>query len=321
MSRTIRLFVAVSLTTVLATCSRPPQIARQAAGAVKDQVPEALIVEQEIAGPMLSQSLRGPSSVVVDFRGAVYICDAGNNRIIKLDNKLKPIKDHGGFGAAPGLFSAPAYMSIDNSLNLWVSETGNRRLSRFDGELNFVDALEFTDDSDLLKFGTPAGVAATQYGTLWVADRDRSRVAVFNNVGTFEQFVGDFGSSGGPLSQPVKVVLFDRENYAVCDAGNGRVAIYDSYGNFLRKVADIALKTPVACAFVGADLWVLDRRGILACFSASGHKLFETGPLLTGNAVPLKSPSDIALLNDDRLLIVDTGNDRLLLCRIVYQQP
>ena len=321
MSRSIRLLLAVGLVAAFSACSRPPQLGHQESRSEQGRQPEALIAERELSGVMLSQALRNPFAVAVDMRGSVYVCDAGNNRLIKLDTDLIPIKDHGGFGSAPGLLSSPAYLSVDNGLNLWVSETGNRRLSRFDSELNFVDQLDFADDSDLLKFGTPSGVAATEYGTLWVADRDKNRIAVFNNVGKFEQFVGDFGFSGGQLSQPEKLVLFGQENYAVCDPGNGRVAMYDSYGNFMRQVADFTIKAPVACAFAGPDLWVLDRSGSLACFSSSGRKLFQTGPLLTGNAVALKGPSDLAVLARDRLLIADSGNDRLLLCQIVYQQP
>jgi hypothetical protein len=34
----------------------------------------------------------------------------------------------------------------------------------------------------------------------------------------------------------------------------------------------------------------------------------------------LKAPSDIAFLKDGRLLISDTGNHRVLICSVIYEE-
>jgi tripartite motif-containing protein 71 len=306
---------------MMADCTRPPREV-QPTGGVARTVPDGLVVEKEISGTVLSLPLRNPCAIAVDNRGQLFVCDAGNNRLIKFGPDFAPIKDHGGFGSGDGLLSDPSHMALDNNLNLWVSESGNRRISRYDLDLNFVDKMSFIDDSDLAKFGTPSGVAVTQYGTMWVADKLRQRVAIFNNIGTFEQFIGEFGSGGGQLLQPEKVVCFGREEFAVCDAGNARVLFYDSYGTFAHEFSDNSLSDPVACAVSGKDLWIADRKTARIMFVADMRKnQLELGPNITGSTAPLNHPSDLAVLPNGRLAIADSGNNRILICRIIYPQP
>ncbi len=77
---------------------------------------------------------------------------------------------------------------------------------------------------------------------------------------------------------------------------------------------------PIAATADKMLLWVLDRRNSkLQCFDAEGYLVFEMGPSLPGDQAALKNPSDLLLLPDGMLLISDTGNNRLVLCRIVYE--
>jgi DNA-binding beta-propeller fold protein YncE len=163
----------------------------------------------------------------------------------------------------------------------------------------------------------------TEYGALWVADRERDRVIVLDNQGRFESFIGDFGYTGGQLSSPEKVVAMPGgAGFVVCDAGNGRLVFYDGYGNFQSELAHEKFEYPIAAAAEPAgDLWVLDGvSGRLFFVDATATVLFETGPRLPGNDRALKGPSDIVRLADGRLLISDTGNNRLLVCRVILEE-
>jgi DNA-binding beta-propeller fold protein YncE len=172
-----------------------------------------------------------------------------------------------------------------------------------------------------LKFGYPAGVALTGYGEVWIADRDKNRVAVFDNFGSFDHFVGDFGYPGGQLLNPEKIIVDDRDNFIVCDAGNRRLVVYDQYGNFLREVLYESLVYPQAAVSNDALLWVLDKSsGVVHCFSAAGRHLFNAGPSLVGSSRELQEPTDLAVLRGNRLLLSDSGNNRLLVCRIIYDK-
>ena len=302
----------------LVSCTKPDKGVLRQDGS--DPLPVALLVEREITGPILNSDLRRPFGLARDARGNIYLNDSGNDRLLRLKADLTADREIGGYGAQTGLLNRPTFVAVDNSLNLMVSDEGNRRVSRYNSQLAFVDALSFYDEDDPLKFGYPSGIAFTDYGEVWVADRDNNQIAIFNNVGKFDRFLGDYGYSGGQLSSPEKIARDERGNFIVCDAGNARVAVYDSYGNFAYETGLDGDSYPIAATADKTLLWVLDRRNSkVLCFDREGYLVFEVGPALPGGESSLKNPSDLIILSSGMLLISDTGNNRLVLCRIVYE--
>jgi len=317
MSALLRQLVLVFV--FLVSCGHPPKSELKSDKSV--EIPVDLLIDMEISGLVFGKPLHRPFGLAVDTRGAVYVCDAGNNRIIKFNSDLTPAVEIGGFGTGEGLFDRPSFIAVDYDLNLLVSDEGNRRICRYNSRLQFVEALEFYDDEDLLKFGYPSGVGLTNYGEVWVADRERDRIAVFNNVGDFDRFIGEFGYSGGQLLNPEKIVKNLGGDFIVCDAGNSRLVVYDEYGNFLHEVGDRSLDYPMAAVSDNNDMWVLDgATRKVNLFDAGGKRVFTAGPVLAGSTQAMKEPSDIIVLPDGRLMISDTGNNRLLICRVLFEE-
>jgi len=285
----------------------------------KVSAPVAVVVEREITGEILGVPLSGPRGLAVSDVGAVYCVDGGNNRIIYFRNDLTPIRDAGGAGSAAGLLDRPSYVAIDNRLNVFVSDEGNRRICRFNTELLFVDQVDFYDADDPLLFGDPGGVAVNRHGEMWISDRQRNQLAVYTSFGAFDRFIGRFGYQGGQVSSPEKILVDDQGQFVVCDAGNGRVVIYDQYGNHVRSLVGESFYYPVAAVPAPTGYWwVLDGdTGQLTFCDRDGQTIYVGGPTLPGEATPLRQPSDLVLLPDDRLLISDTGNNRLLVCKII----
>ncbi|MCH9024963.1 MAG: NHL repeat-containing protein [candidate division Zixibacteria bacterium] len=277
-----------------------------------------VFVEREINGLILGQTFKEPTGITIGRDGTVFIVDRGNNRVVRFDSEMNPEKQIGGYGHGTELFNRPSFAAMDNGLNLFVSDEGNRRVARFDARLNFVDEIRFEDEEDPFKFGYPSGIGITSYGEIWIADNEKNRLCVFNNISKFDRFIGDFGSSGGQMLSPEKIVKDDAGNFFVCDAGHSRIVVYDEFGSHLRTYAFNQINYPISIAIADDMLWVLDG-GDSKLFSVSknGKVLSSFGPNLPGTNLSLKQPSDIALLEDDRLVIVDTGNNRLLICRIV----
>ncbi len=284
-------------------------------------VPLTVVYDTEISGQVLGKRISSPIGVDVDRRGVLYAVDAGNHRLIRFNPDLDPLRDMGGYGSQQGLFGEPSYVTVDNDLNVWVSDPGNRRISRHDSYLNYVDEIDLRDDDDPLKFAHPSGIALTNFGEVWLCDRDNNRLALFDNIGIFDRFVGEFGYSGGGLRDPGKIVAVDGEQFFVCDAGNSRVVVYDEYGNFSYAIEDPAFVAPQSLTFdEQGRVWILDiDTGLLFCFGPDGRFLLSVGPTIPGTDKALKAPSDLAFGADGRLIISDTGNHRLLVCRVAYE--
>jgi len=277
-------------------------------------------VEREISGHVLGQALRAPWGLAADRRGSLYLADGGNNRVIAFDDQLLPVRDAGGYGSEQGLMDRPSYLTVDNDLNLWVSDVGNKRICRFDNKLNYVDEIELYDAQDPLKFGTPSGIAVTGYGEVWMCDRETHRLVVFDNIGRFDRFLGDFGYSGGSMRNPEKILLGRDGDFYVCDAGSRRVAVFDEYGTFQRELVDDQFSYPCALTFDSTGVvWVLDSgTNLLYGLDGQGQELLVMGPLLPGTSLPMKNPTDLLFTRDGLLVISDSGNNRLLICRVAY---
>jgi len=244
----------------------------------------------------------------------------GNHRLIRFDRDLTPFRDIGGHGRLPGLFDQPGFVTVDNDLNILVSDAGNQRICRHDAYLEYVDEISLIDDDDPFMYGHPSGVAPTAYGEVWVCDNDNNRLAIFDNIGRFDRFVGDFGYAGGELAAPQKIVTYDSDKFYVCDGGHGRVVVYDEYGNFEGEIVNQRMVLPRAIAFDKDGLiWLLDGvSSTVLCLDREGREYLVIGPTIAGTTTPLETPSDIAFTLDGRLAIADTGNNRVLVCRIIY---
>ena len=157
---------------------------------------------------------------------------------------------------------------------------------------------------------------------LMMCDEENSRIATFNNIGQFDRFIGGYGYSGGSLHSPPKLTRIRGEKFVVCDAGNRRLAFYDEYGNFDRAIRTEELDFPSAVIQdTDGRLWVLDRTtATIACYATSGNLLYRISDLLPGTDQPLRGPSDLAMMIDGHMLISDSGNNRLLVCKVVFEE-
>ena len=283
-------------------------------------VPEALIFKQSIEGIILGKKLSEPFGVTSDMAGNIYLVDAGNNRLIWFDRELVPLRDAAGYGTDEGLLNTPSYISIDNNLNLYVSDGGNQRISVFDTRLNYAKQIELIDPADPIKFGRPAGVKINQYGELWVADQDKSKIWIFDNIGSFDRTIGGIESTGGVMLNPAAVTADAHGRTLVCDKGNHLIKIYDSFGIFLFEFGESRMEKPTGISVDNSgNIWVLDAKGPgLFCFDSGGELIFSPEQMVfAGNHTP-KNLVDLTVTPDNRLIISDFGNDRLLVFQILY---
>jgi hypothetical protein len=88
-------------------------------------------------------SFKEPSDIVRDSAGNLYILDAGNNRIQKLDSEGRFIKTIGRKGQGPGEFQGARSMDIDSEDNLFVFDVMNRRIEVLSSEGKPLKTIKF----------------------------------------------------------------------------------------------------------------------------------------------------------------------------------
>lgn len=286
------------------------------------RIPRSLVFEKEISGRILGFELNHPSGVAVDARGNIYFTDTGNHRLIKVDPKLTPQLSHGGYGAGVGKFLNPEDIIIDRGLNVYVLDTGNRRVVQLDVNLNYVTEIIPEDDPDeiISNVGKLSGLQISPLGELTVADYDNSRLIRMDSFNRFSRYIGDFGYGRGALLNPLGLAADDRGRLYVADGGNGRIAVYDDYGNFLHDIGRDTLSRPSAVAVSPFGLvWAADQdRQAIVAFSADGAILLRRGDAGKGE-FGFAGVEALAVSRDGRLYLADAGNNRILIYRVVYE--
>jgi tripartite motif-containing protein 71 len=126
-----------------------------------------------------SGRFRYPTGLAVSHAGEVFVADAFNNRIQVFDPEGRYLRQWGGIGFGigggwPGWFRLAKEIALDGAGNIYVVDSFNGRLQKFDLEGDLL-AIWDPDDHDL---AYPSGVAAGPGGTVFVSQFYTNRIRV-----------------------------------------------------------------------------------------------------------------------------------------------
>jgi DNA-binding beta-propeller fold protein YncE len=134
-----------------------------------------------------------PRGVAVDQSdGSVYVVDMGNHRVQKFDtstNVLPQLLTKWGGSSEPGHASSqlaqeagqlrsPWGVTVDGAGDVYVTDTGNHRVEKFDKEGNFITQWGGYGNGDG-QFNFPYGIAVDAKGSVFVVDSGNTRVQQF----------------------------------------------------------------------------------------------------------------------------------------------
>ncbi|HEX2036352.1 MAG TPA: NHL repeat-containing protein [Chloroflexota bacterium] len=134
-----------------------------------------------------------------------------------------------------GTFKNPADIFVDRQFNVWVADTGNNRILKFDEQGNFLAQYGTTEGEGQLN--APEGIFVTDRGEIWVADRGNGRIVQYSPEGQFVRALGKPRSrllEEDQVYQPNKLVLDKRGYIYVLNGGGDYRGIFllDSEGEF-----------------------------------------------------------------------------------------
>ena len=140
----------------------------------------------------------------------MYVADTWNNRIQKLTLSGTFISKFGSKGSGDGMLSSPYGVCVDHDGRVFVSDSGNSRVSIFSEDGSFL--YHIGDSSN--KLGHPWGLAFDPSGNLHVADHRLKRVKVFSPRG---DYITEYGR--GQLDAAMYIAI-NEEGYSFVSDGN-----------------------------------------------------------------------------------------------------
>jgi uncharacterized protein (TIGR03437 family) len=206
-------------------------------------------------GPAVKAEINLASGVAVDSSGNLYIADAFNNRIRKVDtggvinsiagSGVFSYSGNGGPATSAQLF-APHAAAVDLNGNLFIADTSNNvvREVTSKGVITTIAGTGTAGSSGdngpatAAQLNLPLGVAVDVSGNVFVADSANARVRKISN-GTITAYAGNgtpgYSGNGGSataatLNTPVGLAVDKSGNLYIADQGNNVVRMVSAAG-------------------------------------------------------------------------------------------
>jgi sugar lactone lactonase YvrE len=283
-------------------------------------------------------TLNDPEGMFVDRFGRLWLADRSNNRVLLFEAASfrasgsqadrvfgQPDFTTSSTAAAANKMIGPSSVWVDSSDRLWVADSGNHRVLRFDsistkpsgasangvlGQVNFTTG---TAGSGAAGMQNPRGIAVSPSGSLFVACQNANRILRYDSAATLTDgapatrvlgqldFTGTAsGLTATALSSPAGLTITPNDDLFVADRGNERILRFSKASSLLSGAAANGVIGQVN--FTTLKTFVVDGRTInldtnSSLFTAVCH-VDASGNLWvpdSGNNRVLRFPPDVTL--------------------------
>ena len=299
-----------------------PPAALTALPAGEEASPPRWVVRHEISLHAAGEEpgFRGPAAVSTDPFGHVFVADTGNHRVVQFDGTGRKVFEFGGYGWREGELSRPTDVCAREGFRLFVVDAGNERIQQYDIRDASAEGTVFPlstgpglSDATLVR---PGRMDLDAEGRVYVSDELCHCIWIFTPTGALAAKLGGPGDAPTQFHAPAGVAVGNKGRVYVADAGNRRVQVFDSIGNWIAEWTGSAadpLIEPVGID-VGPDgrVWVADIGArCVRIFTPEGFPVFSfrggtgaegTAPEDDGGFL---APCDVDATEGGRVWVVD----------------
>jgi hypothetical protein len=195
-------------------------------------------------GPALSAQFYAPKGIIIDQFGNIYVADAYNNRIRKIDtagNVSTIAGGEQGFQNGPSSqsrFYSPSCIAFDSQGNLIVSDESNHAIRKIspDGNVSTIagGVQGYSDGfGSNAMFYSPASLIIDAFDNIYVSDQNNNRIRKISPQGYVSTLAGgEFGDQDG-----VGVLAQFRFPFDLIFDLNGDLVISDMSNHKIKKIS------------------------------------------------------------------------------------
>jgi uncharacterized protein YjdB len=245
------------------------------------------------------------AGVAVDASGNIYIADASNNRVRKVNTAgvLSTFAGDGSYGssgdgsaATAASLENPQGVAVDGSGNVFIAEGGGNRIRKVNtaGVISTIAGTGtggYSGDggsATAAEIWYPEGVAVDGAGNVYIADALNQRIRKVSTSGIMSTIAGD-GSSGYSGDGGAATAATMKYPYNVAVDASGNVYFADDQNNRVRKI---------------------NTAGIISTIAGNGTAGYS-GDGGAATAAELQSPWGVAVDGSGNVYIGDWGNNRV----------
>lgn len=260
-----------------------------------------------------------------ELRGAGFkqLAVAPNGRIYGIPAEEKSVLIYNGTSLdrivrLPGW--DPVALTVAGDGALWVIDGKQEKVLKLDD--NGKISLSFgSSGSREGQFDEPSSLALSSKGTIYVADRENSRVQVFSPSGTFLSVLG--GGVKSLFESPTQLVVDGKDQLWVLDGETQKISVFAPDGQKLfifggRGESAATFRGATSLAVTPNEVLVLDgESGVIKAFSPKGELLRQFGT--AGRALgDFSAAAALAVASDTEILVADPAGNRVQTFAVIY---
>ncbi len=179
-----------------------------------------------------------PFGVAVDGYGRIIVADTAQASIVVIDparHQFMPIGEY----EKQVTFGVPVALAVDAANNIYVGDTGLKRVLVFGPDLGFRSAIGGRDEME-----APSGLAVDgARQRLYVVDSRKHLLLVYDLAsGRLHGRIGKRGSEDGEFNFPTSVAVGPDGLVYVTDTMNYRVQVFDADLKFVRQFGSLGVR-------------------------------------------------------------------------------
>jgi sugar lactone lactonase YvrE len=256
-----------------------------------------------------TNALRSPVRMALNPAGHVFVTEPEAGKVVELSSAGAVLSQRSGLGR-------PLSIAV-TSTRIYVGDEATGSVGVYDTSWNLLGKLGAGNG----EFQLPGYIALSPGGgtpRVHVADSRAHQVKVYTNL-TRVATLGGPGTTDGKFDFPTGVWVATNGNVFVVDQNNDRVQVFNAAGSYLSQFPlgtplDFDAKSGRSQGITGdasGRLYIADSfQGEIKSFDTAGNFL----ALLAGfgrGLGQLRTPTDVAITADSRLLVVSPNNRRV----------
>jgi DNA-binding beta-propeller fold protein YncE len=166
------------------------------------------VIRERLRGPL--GGFDRPYDVVRGLDGRLYVSEFRGGRLSILDEAGRWQAHIGGKGRGPGSLIGPSSLTVDDAGYVYVVEYGNRRISKFSPDGEFIHNFG-QKDGIFSGFLSPTGIAYMR-GRIYAVDEAKKAIYTFDTDGIYQGVFLDEG-----LDAPESLRLWDDHTFLLAD--------------------------------------------------------------------------------------------------------
>ena len=264
--------------------------------------------------------VQGPWKMHIDYGGAtryaIFFVEGepvDSTNIVTFDVAVPKLLLTLGFGT-DAKFKNPIGIAIDSENNIYVVDSGNAQVKKFDSTGKFL-LLWGSVGTGYGQFKNPTGIFADQ-NYIYVADTGNARIQKFDKSGNFVYSWGTFGDEPGMFRTPVALAASKLGDLFVSDSGQNKILVFDSNGQYKDEIRSLLT---AAAKFSSTNYITFDSKNSFYVVSDDNRVLqfSEIGTFIRSFGTTgekdgqFNKPSAIATDSRGNLYVTDTDNHRV----------